>query len=52
MLINLTSTLTVLQWETSLNQLGELEFLVKESLGDESVPVSKDQNTHSSNRRS
>lgn len=30
------------QWETSLNQLGELEFLVKQSLGDESIPVSKD----------
>ena len=30
------------QWETSLNQLGELEFLVNQSLGDESIPVSKD----------
>lgn len=30
-------------WETSLNQLGELEFLVKQSLGDESVPVQSDE---------
>ena len=27
------------QWETSLNQLGELEFLVKESSGDEPATV-------------
>jgi len=30
-------------WETSLNQLGELEFLVKQSLGDEPIPAYSDE---------
>lgn len=29
-----------LQWETSLNQLGELEFLVRQSSGEEPTTVS------------